>query len=216
MVVLEAAASPRHNKKKKNPPNAADSTSPAKKQRTETANQAAGGKKTPPAGGKSLKKPKRSIQFDESVKVREIALVPVEKQKKTTNKKDKLVKKIGEKLVGKKKKKVVGEKETGEKKPKKKGEKKEGEEKKSKKEEREKQKETKVARKKFKQQEDVFDIGVKAKKVWEEVSHKRSFKPRMCIQRKVHEILTYFLNLTKSITFHAKNIDTGTGYLVGP
>ena len=166
MVVLEPAAvlSPllSNKKKKKATPAKTDAASPVKKQRLETGTpQPKSAEKSP----KEKKQKKRSIQFNEDVKVREIEnAVPSdtkkksskkEKNEKTNKKKVKLVRKIGEKLAGKKTKKT--------------GEKGEEKDKLSKKEEREKQKETKVARKKFKQQEDVFDIGVKAKKVWEEV-----------------------------------------------
>ena len=169
MVVLEPAAvlSPllSNKKKKKATPAKTDAASPVKKQRLETGTpQPKSAEKSP----KEKKQKKRSIQFNEDVKVREIEnAVPSDtkkksskkektaKNEKTNKKKVKLVKKIGEKLAGKKTKKT--------------GEKGEEKDKLSKKEEREKQKETKVARKKFKQQEDVFDIGVKAKKVWEEV-----------------------------------------------
>merc|ERR1712123_143306 len=84
---------------------------------------------------------------------REIAGVPKK------NKKEKLDKKVKDKKLFKKKDKK-GEKD---------GEKKEPFEKLDKEQTREKQKKEKAERKAKKLQQEVFDIGVQAKKIWEEV-----------------------------------------------
>jgi len=94
---------------------------------------------------------KKSLKFDETVKVREI----VEAAPKL-KKKEKLSKKIKDKKIFKKKDKKEGE----EKKP---------FEKLDKEQTREKQKKEKAERKAKKLQPEVFDIGVQAKKIWEEV-----------------------------------------------
>jgi len=96
---------------------------------------------------------KKSLKFDETVKVREIAGVPKK------NKKEKLDKKVKDKKSFKKKDKK-GEKDGEEKKP---------FEKLDKEQTREKQKKEKAERKAKKLQQEVFDIGVQAKKIWEEV-----------------------------------------------
>jgi len=93
---------------------------------------------------------KKSLKFDETVKVREILDGPPKKMKK-----DKLNKKIKDKKLFKKK-----DKKDEEKKP---------FEKLDKEQTREKQKKEKAERKAKKLQPAVFDIGVQAKKIWEEV-----------------------------------------------
>eukprot|EP00090_Calanus_glacialis_P027679 TRINITY_DN4384_c0_g1_i1.p1 TRINITY_DN4384_c0_g1~~TRINITY_DN4384_c0_g1_i1.p1 ORF type:complete len:639 (-),score=253.64 TRINITY_DN4384_c0_g1_i1:48-1964(-) len=93
---------------------------------------------------------KKSLKFDESVKVREIAKAPKK------DKKEKLDKKVKDKKLFKKKDKKGGE----EKKP---------FEKLDKEQTRDKQKKEKAERKAKKLQQEVFDIGVQAKKIWEEV-----------------------------------------------
>merc|ERR1712013_817058 len=93
---------------------------------------------------------KKSLKFDETVKVREIVDGPPKKKKK-----DNLTKKIIDKKLFKKK-----DKKEAEKKP---------FEKLDKEQTREKQKKEKAERKAKKLQPAVFDIGVQAKKIWEEV-----------------------------------------------
>jgi len=92
---------------------------------------------------------KKSLKFDETVKVREIVDAPPKKMKK-----EKLTKKIKDKKLFKKKDK---------------GEEKKPFEKLDKEQTREKQKKEKAERKAKKLQPEVFDIGVQAKKIWEEV-----------------------------------------------
>jgi len=98
---------------------------------------------------------KKSLKFNETVKVKEIAKVPKK------GKKDKLEKKVkdkkGDKKLFKKKK------------DKKDGEEKKPFEKLDKQQTRDKQKKEKTERKAKKLQQDVFDIGVQAKQIWEEV-----------------------------------------------
>jgi len=92
---------------------------------------------------------KKSLKFDDTVKVREIVDAPPKKMKK-----EKLTKKIKDKKLFKKKDK---------------GEEKKPFEKLDKEQTREKQKKEKAERKAKKLQPEVFDIGVQAKKIWEEV-----------------------------------------------
>merc|ERR1712115_127532 len=87
---------------------------------------------------------KKSLKFDETVKVREIVDAPPKKMKK-----EKLTKKIKDKKLFKKKEK---------------GEEKKPFEKLDKEQTREKQKKEKAERKAKKLQPEVFDIGVQAKK----------------------------------------------------
>eukprot|EP00092_Neocalanus_flemingeri_P002616 GFUD01002803.1.p1 GENE.GFUD01002803.1~~GFUD01002803.1.p1 ORF type:complete len:662 (+),score=236.91 GFUD01002803.1:62-1987(+) len=94
---------------------------------------------------------KKSLKFNETVKVREISKAPKK------GKKDKLEQKVKDKKVLKMKKDKKG------------GEKLQPFVKLDKQETRDKQKKEKAERKAKKQQQEVFDIGVQAKKIWEEV-----------------------------------------------
>jgi len=118
---------------------------------------------------KSLEK-KKKIKFNEEVKVREFKNVEGKKVKVKKVAKDGKVTKDEKKVSKKDKKKEVV--------------------KLNKKETREKQKKVKEIRKKFKQ-EDVFDIGIKAKKVWEEVRRED------CPEQKKEKLITELHSLVQ-------------------
>jgi len=112
---------------------------------------------------------KKSLKFNETVKVREIAKAP--KKSKT----EKLEQKIKQKKVFKKEKKVE----------------KKAFEKLDKQQTRDKQKKEKAERKAKKQQQEVFDIGVQAKKIWEEV------RKEDCPEEKKSKLTTELHSLVK-------------------
>jgi len=118
------------------------------------------------------KKEKKSIKFDEKVKVKEIA----------GNKKDKLDAKIKRKKTIFKAKPKEGEEE----KP---------FEKLNKQETRDKQKKDKSERRATKQTQDVYDIGIQAKKIWEEV------RKEDCSDEKKAKLSTELHSLVKGNIF---------------
>jgi len=114
---------------------------------------------------------KKSLKFNETVKVREIAKAPKK------GKKEKLDEKIKDKKLFKKKDK--------------KGEEKKPFEKLDKQQTRDKQKKEKAERRAKKQQQEVFDIGVQAKKIWEEV------RKEDCPEQKKTKLTTELHSLVK-------------------